>query len=130
MKSKREWIKLFKNEQVGHAIDAKQAYKSSITEAKDFYEHGIIHEGDTVLDLGSGNGRQAIGLTDYSLKRYVGIEPIKQSVDFSNMAFQDMENYEFIWMDLQNDMYNPNGKIEPVSMKIPFDEDYFDAVIA
>ncbi len=127
---KSKWLDRFSEPQTGHAIDAEQAYNQSMEEAKVFSENGLFQKNDVFLDLGSGNGRQAIGLLEYGIKKYVGIEPVKESVEFSRRTFSDYLQCEFIWLNLKNDQYNPTGTINPLEMRIPFEDGYFDAAIA
>jgi ubiquinone/menaquinone biosynthesis C-methylase UbiE len=127
---KVKWIARYSVPQIGHAIDAEQAYNQSMGEAKAFLENGFIERGNVVLDLGSGNGRQAIGLVEMGVGRYVGIEPIRTCVEFASKIFQDYSQCEFVWIDLKNDMYNPAGTIDPLDFKIPFEDNSFDAAIA
>lgn len=114
----------------GHNPDPVQAVEVSLREAESFYRNGIVFAGAKILDIGSGNGRQAIGLMDYEPGEYVGIEPIKACVEFSKAAFSKYGNFKFIWMDMKNDMYNPGGAVDPLAFRIPFDNGYFDSVIA
>jgi len=130
MRNIQDWIKVFESISAGHNPNSIQALNQSFYEAKDFFKNDIIHPHDKVLDIGSGNGRQAVALEQYKIDKYVGIEPIKESVDFCKNAFKELEEFDFIHIDLHNETYNPTGAIDPLEMQIPYRDGYFDTVIA
>src|SRR4051812_47642370 len=66
----------------GHIVVPSRAISSSREEAADFAAHGLVAEGDRVLDVGAGNGRQAIGLIEMGVAEYVGLDIIPGSVEW------------------------------------------------
>lgn len=96
----------------------------------DFFTNlGGLKISDTVLDIGSGNGRMAYPLKDYLTKgKYYGVEIVKQGVDFCARAYADDPHMKFIHADIINDRYNPNGIIAADEYRFPFDEESMDFI--
>jgi SAM-dependent methyltransferase len=130
MLDRDHWIEVMKGVTAGHAPEATSAVNASIDEAKELFSHNMIRNGIRVLDVGSGNGRQAIGMMQYDIEEYVGIEIVKSCVEFSQNAFSPYPNYKFIWMNIRNDDSNPKGTLEASEFRIPFEDGHFDSVIA
>ena len=107
----------------------EKAYVQTINETRELWENKIIQEGDTVLDVGSGNGRIAFGLQSYPIEKYYGLEAIKQSVKFCKRSFKRDRRFQFIWMDLKNEQYNPKGKLEPAQFRVSLQSGSVNAVI-
>lgn len=66
--------------------------------------------GSRVLEIGSGLGRIAYPLTFYlSNGQYVGLEIVKQSVDFcaQHVAPLAKARFDFLHVDIHNEFYNP-----------------------
>ena len=64
---------------------------------------------DHVLDIGSGIGRTAAALTNYieSEGSYKGFDVVKKGVDWCKSRItKDFQNFEFLYVPLQNDLYN------------------------
>jgi SAM-dependent methyltransferase len=123
-------MEVLKGVKAGHAPEAAGAVTASIEEANELFTHEIFRNGSKVLDVGSGNGRQAIGLLQYDLAEYVGIESMKACVEFSQNAFSQYPTHKFIWIDVRNEGSNPKGTIDAFDFRIPFEDGHFDAVIA
>lgn len=82
----------------------------------------------TVLDLGCGPGRLAVGLLATGLEvRYVGIDVNRAAVDWAerNLASQD-DRLRFVHVDASNARYNASGTA-PVELPLP--DDYCDLVV-
>ena len=97
-----------------------------------FVDVGELPSDGTVLDVGSGIGRMASGLSLYlnASGRYVGFEPVEAGVRWCKKAYSHVPNFEFHWVDLFNDLYNPTGKIKATEYKFPLDDQTADLVIA
>ena len=85
-----------------------------------------------VLDVGSGTGRVALGLTSYLEpgSSYEGIEIVRPAVRWCQRVFTgEYPSFHFRHVDLRNGMYNPKGSIEPDEFEFPFPADSFDFAI-
>lgn len=81
-----------------------------------------------ILEIGSGNGRIAVGLLETKKDiEYVGIDIIPQSVRFCREFFP--ENFEFYYKDIQHDRYNIRGTYSPREFSIISPDDVFDLVV-
>ena len=91
--------------------------------------HNLWQPGDFVIDIGSGNGRLAMGLVEKPVI-YHGIEIIGQCVDFCRFAFKDYPAFHFHHLDVRNGRYNPDGMIDPATVRYPFGDGVADVVLA
>jgi len=87
----------------------------------------IIKDGYRVLDIGSGNGRLAMGQVDKDIE-YHGLEIIKGCVEYCNEAFMEYPTFAFHYLDVYNKRYNPMGTIPPEAMILPFEDSYFNTI--
>ena len=126
----RRWGPVIAGARHGHRTSPSFAVASSITEAADLLARGLLPADAAVLDVGAGNGRQALGLLELGIGRYVGLEVMRECVDFGNRAFRRWENVRFDWVDAANDMYNPVGSVDPTAVEFPYGDGEFDLVIA
>lgn len=85
----------------------------------------------SLLDLGCGPGRIALGILDRvgEIQAYRGVDVNKR---FLRWAWRNITpehpNFRFIHLDIKNDYYNPDGqKISP-DFALPFGEDEFDII--
>ena len=98
-----------------------------------FVEIGRLPVDGTVLDIGSGIGRMASGLSlylDEQKGRYVGFEPVPTGVAWCRKAYAGSPNFQFVWADLFNELYNEDGKIKPADYRFPMEDEAADLVIA
>ena len=128
--SVRRWRPVLAGARAGHVVVPSVALESSRREADDFATRGLVRAGDRVLDVGAGNGRQAIGLVELGVASYTGLEVVRQSVDYANAAFATTENVRFDWFDVYNAMYNPRGSQTPEKAAFPYPDGSFDFVVA
>lgn len=128
----RRWGPVIAGARHGHFTLPSFAVVSSVTEASDLRARGMLAPDAAVLDVGAGNGRQAIGLLEVSIGRYVGLEVMRSCVDFGNRAFgrRHKGTVRFDWIDAANEMYNPDGGLDPATVAFPYDDGEFDLVIA
>jgi SAM-dependent methyltransferase len=113
----------------GHIVVPSRAISSSREEAADFAAHGLVSAGARVLDVGAGNGRQAIGLIEMGVAEYVGLDIVPGSVEWGNRAFSSSP-VSFTLLDVKNAMYNPNGTVAPEKVVFPFPDESFDFSVA
>lgn len=126
----RRWGPVIAGARHGHFTLPSFAVASSITEAADLRLRGLLTDDSAVLDVGAGNGRQAIGLLELGVSRYVGLEVVKECVEFANRAFRRWGEVRFDWIDAVNEMYNPAGAVDPTLVTFPYEDGEFDLVIA
>lgn len=126
----RRWGPVIAGARHGHFTKPSFAVVSSIIEASDLRLRGMLPDDAAVLDVGAGNGRQALGLLEVGIGRYVGLEVMRSCVDFGNRAFRRFGNVRFDWIDAANEMYNPAGGLDPTAVTFPYDDGEFDLVIA
>jgi SAM-dependent methyltransferase len=96
-----------------------------------FVRLGGLEPHHTVLDIGSGIGRITSGLSRYlnDEGRYIGIEPVKAGVEWCRKAYADRPNFRFEWVDLYNELYNPEGKVLSTQYRFPVESGSVDLVI-
>lgn len=126
----RQWLPVLEGARFGHIVVPSRAIASSREQALDFVKHNLVRNGDRVLDIGAGNGRQAIGLKEIGISSYSGLEVIRESVEYGNQVFDGLGNIRFQWLDVVNPMYNPAGTQLPEQVEFPYEDASFDFAIA
>jgi SAM-dependent methyltransferase len=82
-----------------------------------------------VLDIGSGIGNLAIGLTGYLTGRYDGIEIHPQAVAWCQGAITPRHpTFRFHRADVASDAYNPEGAAPSSTYRFPFLDRSFDFI--
>jgi SAM-dependent methyltransferase len=82
-----------------------------------------------VLDVGSGIGNLAIGLTGYLRGSYDGLEIHSEAVKWCQSAITPRHpSFRFHHADLSSDAYNPHGAVSPAAYRFPFADKSFDIV--
>ncbi|MEX2597769.1 MAG: class I SAM-dependent methyltransferase [Salibacteraceae bacterium] len=93
--------------------------------------YGLKHD-DAVLDIGSGIGRIAVGLTEYlsTESRYEGFDIMKVGVDWcvKNISSQ-YPHFHFSLIELKNDLYRTNGE-SAEKLTFPYEKKAFDFAVA
>lgn len=91
-----------------------------------------IKQGDTVVEIGCGIGRDAIPLIDVigATGRYFGIDVISQSIDWckSNIGARNA-NFQFRHDDIKDALHNPNGTLLASDIRIDCEDGSVDAII-
>jgi SAM-dependent methyltransferase len=94
---------------------------SGIQLASLLYRLGLEDDHE-ILDVGCSVGRLAIGLmagTGFQ-GRYVGFDVMPKQVLWARRTLPKVApNYRFRYVDVRNDRYNPNGKVEPAELRFP-----------
>lgn len=103
------------------------------TAGEDFREFfiglGALPEND-ILDVGSGVGRVAVGLTGWLNGRYEGIDVIWRGIEWCQEAITPRyPNFHFQVADLYNRHYNPEGRFSASDYRFPFEDRSFDWVV-
>jgi SAM-dependent methyltransferase len=95
--------------------------------------YGGITQSSKVLEIGCGLGRVAFPLR-YILTSegsYDGFEICQFKVTFLEQTFhQAHPNFRFIWANIHNTFYNPEGEIEANNYRFPYEDNSFDIVFA
>jgi SAM-dependent methyltransferase len=92
-----------------------------------------LHREDAVLELGCGHGRTGRGLIDYLRPpgRYVGLDVDRTRIDDAQSRIQPRwPHFEYVWADVRNRHYNPQGAAEGASYRFPFLDASFDVIYA
>ncbi len=94
-----------------------------------FIENGLKPT-DTFLDIGSGIGRIALGLTDYLKGEYQGFEAIELGVIWcKNNLSVKYKNFHFKYVKIYNDLYNSSG-VDAAKYKFEYPENKFDFAVS
>jgi SAM-dependent methyltransferase len=86
-----------------------------------------------VLELGCGHGRTAHGLLGYLVAPgcYCGLDVDRVRIEYAQTHIQSqLPNFQFIWVDVYNAFYNPQGRISAASYIFPFPDRAFDIIYA
>ena len=91
---------------------------------------GRLAPHERVVDIGCGPGRLARELESFlgPAASYTGIDPSAACLDWLSEAYKYRRDFEFVHVDLQNGLYNPDGAIDPATWRFPFDDATHDAV--
>lgn len=91
---------------------------------------GLTRE-SSVLDLGCGPGRTAIGILDRvgEIKKYRGVDVNERYVRWAqhHITFEH-PNFQFHHLNLKNDHYNPEGAEIASDVSFPFEDGEFDVI--
>jgi ubiquinone/menaquinone biosynthesis C-methylase UbiE len=85
-----------------------------------------------ILDVGCGIGRLAVPLTKILNQdgRYEGFDIVKIGIDWCNKNIKPKyPNFNFIHIDLKNDLYNLQTDQEAKNLVFPYKDNEFDLVI-
>ncbi len=93
-------------------------------------ELGLTTE-SSVLDVGSGPGRIAIGILDRvgEIREYRGVDVSEPSVHWGQKHIQSRHpSFQFVHLDVENSRYNPDGSRIGNGFMFPFSEAEFDII--
>ena len=85
-----------------------------------------------VLDVGCGMGRLAAAMSSFfdATGSYDGLDIVPDGIKWcSENIVGRHNNVHFTLSDVRNGEYNPQGKIEAVDYRFPFDDELFDLVV-
>jgi ubiquinone/menaquinone biosynthesis C-methylase UbiE len=90
--------------------------------------HSHIQAHHRVLDIGSGIGRTAVGLTSFLSAEgsYEGFDVVEKGVRWCQQKISiDFPNFQFQYVPLHNDLYNSN-ETSALGFKFPYTNQEFD----
>jgi len=129
-RTRGEWLALMEAQRGGHWGDHDMGQVYDATQALvDRWRHlGLWRPGDTVVDVGCGNGRVAIALSDHQVQ-YLGLDSMQECVDHCRRCFADWPGFRFEHLDVRNDRYSPDGREDGATVQLPAKDGRADAVI-
>ena len=92
-------------------------------------EVGGLRPDERVLDVGCGPGRVARLLVGYlsSAGSYEGFDVVPEAIEWCRRKIAPRHsNARFTHVDIRNEMYNPEGAIDPSQFVFPYPDDNFD----
>lgn len=92
-----------------------------------------LHPGSHILDIGSGIGRLAVGLTDVLDRsgRYEGFDIVKTGVTWCRKHITSMyPNFRFTHIPLHNGLYNISTSDSSDSIEFPYPNENFDIAVS
>ncbi len=104
-----------------------------IADAWYFVLNNFIKENSTVLDIGCGCGKMARFLVaNPFVKKYIGFDPYDKSIQWcqQNIAPFSDGRFEFYYLDIFSQAYNPNGEIKGTEVTFPSDDNSVDFALA
>ena len=102
--------------------------RSCETAALELTSRGLKPE-HRVLDIGSGLGNLALGLTSYLRGAYHGVEVHPEAARWCRTAITRRHpRFEFHHADLISNAYNPRGRLPAAAYRFPFADHTFDFV--
>jgi SAM-dependent methyltransferase len=91
-----------------------------------------VHPDHSVLEVGCGVGRDAIGLSRILSRdgRYVGIDIIRPSIEWAQQHITPrFPNFEFRCLDIQSQIHNPGGTLQVREVALPIETNSVDRII-
>jgi SAM-dependent methyltransferase len=90
-----------------------------------FVRMGGLRPHHRVIDIGCGIGRMAVPLTQYLDEsaggRYDGLDPVSDGVTWCARNITPVyPNFRFCRLDIAHPIYNPQGRIPPADVILPF----------
>jgi len=132
-RTREQWVSLCRCVSSGFIPSTGRAtlYDSGVEYVKTFLEpSGALGGNDRVVDVGCGNGRLAMGLTERRGVQYLGLDVVRESVDFCAAAFEGLPGFKFAHLDVRNSRYNPAGKQDGARMTLPLPDGWATLVVA
>lgn len=105
--------------------------KSAQDEVQRLRSQGALNSKSRVLDVGCGSGRFLTGiLSEWGvIGHYSGLDVVQEPILWANRYLAaNLENVEFLCIDVQNERYNPDGQPLDAALRFPFADASFDLV--
>ena len=93
----------------------------------------LLKPESTVLDIGCGCGKMARNLVYHPyVKKYIGFDAYRKSIDFCQdyIAPRTEGRFEFHYIDVQTQAYNPNGTVRGTEVVFPAGDGSVDFAFA
>lgn len=92
--------------------------------------HASLRRSASVLEIGCGCGRTALALSsELDDCRYVGMDIERLSLDACRKSrILQGKHFRFDYLDVRNEIYNPEGKCSAKVYRFPYDDNEFDVV--
>lgn len=104
---------------IGNALVGLMAARAGLT------------DGMTVVDIGSGIGRNAVALSKrFGNLDYIGFDVVRYGVGWCGKRFAGLPRYRFIHADIFNSFYNPRGSESALAYRFPVADRAADFVFA
>jgi SAM-dependent methyltransferase len=90
---------------------------------------GLVDLRDTeLLDMGCGVKFTRLFVNDQiPIKRYAGVDVYREMIEFLQANVED-PRFEYVHIDVKNELYNPDGNPFSADIRLPFGEGSFDLV--
>jgi ubiquinone/menaquinone biosynthesis C-methylase UbiE len=95
-------------------------------------ETAALAPSSRVLDVGSGNGRLAVALTETLGEQgsYDGLDIVASGIEWcSGTITPRYPSFRFTHADVFNAEYNPRGSVRPGDYRFPYPDESFDLVV-
>lgn len=105
--------------------------ESARKEADRLTEHLGLSRESSLLDVGSGPGRLAIGIIQRvgELEKYRGVDVAEESVRWGRQnVTPEHPSFQFVHIDVENRRYNPEGSGKDSGFSFPFEDGEFDLI--
>lgn len=109
--------------------DDRYYLESAKTEADRLVEHVGLSQDSSLLDVGCGPGRLAIGIIQRvgEIEKYRGVDVSEEFVRWGQRHITaEHPNFQFVHIDVENRRYNPRGKGRDREFVFPFKDEEFD----
>ncbi len=96
-----------------------------------FIKYAELRPDHRVLEIGSGMGRMALGLTNYlsAQGEYWGVDIVKAGVQWCQERYRERyAKFHFDMIDVYNKFYNANGKYSASEFVFPYEDSSFDFI--
>lgn len=84
-----------------------------------------LRAGQRLLDIGCGSGRLARGLSGWFGSGYVGVDIVPELIEYCRKTYPE---FRFELLDLNSDLYNPEGLKDPGAVQLDLPDASFDCV--
>lgn len=111
--------------------DNNKFLNSAIYEAERLIEHFGMDSNCSLLDVGCGPGRLAIGILNRieDIHLYQGVDVDKRSIEWCNNHISRYHpNFKFSLLNVYNSRYNPGGIKIDNGFQFPFEDQKFDII--
>ena len=115
---------------VGSGVDMENFKYVGLKAVDRLKNLGDLHPTDRVLEIGCGIGRIAIPLTRFLLQgSYEGFDIVRDGIEWcQNVITPKYPNFQFNWVDLYNNTYNPTSKCLAADYQFTYQDGEFNFI--